>query len=360
MSRAEAVSNPGILSGLPLFNASRLTYEAATRASLGVFIPLITLYAIDRIDLGIYAAMAAFTSIYGRSEPYRSRWLSVLTVAVVLVGCITTGTLVSLAGAPLWLVLAGAAAVVATTLPLSYGMDFVPKGSIFFLFAFLACANAPVPDEGIGIAALTASGSAATAWCIAMSGGVLRRVPAIARRLRPLPRQPKRSLAAAATPQVLALTVLAVLGTTTAGVFAWTLNLATHQYWAMVTVVAIFATPAAVRSFERTLHRVTGTLAGVGLAAALFAGNQPTLYVILVCVVCQFIVEVIIGHHYGVALTFITPLAIGATNLTMAYDWQTLFVDRSRETLIGAAATVLIIVAVRWRLQRRGELATAN
>lgn len=350
-------NRPRLFEGLALFDASRLTYEAAVRASLGNFLPLITLYSLGRIDLGIYAAFAAFTAIYGRSEPYRSRWLSVATVAVTCILCIIAGSAVQLLGAPLWLMLAGAALVTVITLPMSFGMQWIPKGSIFFLFAFLACANYPVPEEGLGLVAIVAIASGLTSWCIVMSGKLLRLVPRIDARLRPLPHEPVRSLSSALAPDVLRLTAAALLGMTVAGVVAWSLNFATHQYWAMLTVAAIFSTPSAMVSFERTMHRLAGTLAGVGCAAALFGGNPPTLYVIIACALCQFIVEVIVSHHYGVALTFITPLAIGASNLNLTSDWETLFVDRSRETLIGAACAVAIIVAVRWRMLRRGELA---
>lgn len=358
-AKASVGKPAGLFAGIALFDASRPTYEAAVRASLGFLVPVLTLYFIDRMDLGVYAAMTSFTAFYGRREPYRTRWLSVATVGAVQVLCVLLGALISSAGAPLWLLMVSAAGVTLITLPLSFGMQLIPKGSMFFLFALLACANAPVPPEGLPIVAITALATAGFSWCVAMSGRLLRAVPAIAIRLQPLPHEPVRSVSNALAAEVRSLTIAAIIGMTAAALIAWSLNLASHQYWAVITVAAIFATPTAMRSFERTLHRVAGTLAGVGLAAALFSGNPPTLYVIIVCTVCQFILEVVVGRHYGVALTFITPVAIGASNLRLTTDWETLFVDRSRETLLGAACAVVIIIAVRWQLQRTGKLTSA-
>lgn len=162
------------------------------------------------------------------------------------------------------------------------------------------------------------------------------------------------------TRPILELTAVTVVACLAAGLLASRLDVASHHFWAMVTVAAIFSAPASMASFERLSHRVVGTLAGVGLAAALFADNPPALLIIVIISICSFIVEVVVGVHDGIALAFITPLAIGASNLGQLSDWSTLFVDRSRETLLGGAVAFCVILAVRVRMLRRGELRTVD
>lgn len=345
-----------LFDGLAGFDVGAITYEAAIRASLGQAIPLLTLWSLDRIDLGIYASFAAFTAIYGRSEPYRHRWLSTLVAALCLVASVFAGLAVRLAQLSDWAVAAGLAVIIAVTLPLSFVMQWIPRGALFFVFAYLAIANYPVPADGPALPIAVTLASAALSWCIVMSGWVLRRIGPVGARMRELPHVPERRIRSATDPAVLRVTVFAILGALSAGFIASCLDVASHHYWAMVTVAAIFANPVALVSFERLVHRVVGTLAGVGFAAALFGGNPPSLFVIIVCVLCSFTVEAVIGSHYGVGLGFITPLAIGAANLGLTTDWETLFVDRSRETFIGAAVTFVIILFHRWRLQRHGVL----
>ncbi|NLT26448.1 MAG: FUSC family protein [Microbacteriaceae bacterium] len=350
------MARPRLLDGFPLFSADRITYEAAARAAISLLAPLLVLLALDRIDLGIYASFAAFTALYGRAEPYRHRWLSVLAAAAGMVAAIVGGMLVQAAGAPLPLFLAGHLAVIAVTTPLSHAMQWIPAGSLFFSFSYLVCAIRPLPDggsaRGLADGILVALAVAAFSWAVAMSGWLLRRIPALRGWMRELPRVPVRGWRAGVAPEVRRTALVAAIGSLAAGWISEVLQIAGHQYWAMVTVVAIFSTPAMTVSFERLIHRVAGTLAGVGMAAAMFGGAPPVLYVVLMITLCSFITEATVGAHYGFALTFITPLAIGAANLGLTSEWELLFVDRARETLIGGAIALGLILAVRWWLSR--------
>src|SRR6187200_1670116 len=49
-------------------------HHVATRCAIGVFVPLITLVLLDRLDLAIFASFGAFTGIYGRNEPHAKRF----------------------------------------------------------------------------------------------------------------------------------------------------------------------------------------------------------------------------------------------------------------------------------------------
>ena len=48
-------------------------HQVALRCAVGVFVPLITLVLLDRLDLAIFASFGAFAGIYGRNEPHARR-----------------------------------------------------------------------------------------------------------------------------------------------------------------------------------------------------------------------------------------------------------------------------------------------
>ncbi|MGO2110922.1 MAG: FUSC family protein [Pseudoclavibacter sp.] len=340
---------------VPRFNRSQLAWEAALRATLATAAPLLVLLAIGRVDLGIYASFAAFTALYGRSEPYRRRAAILAIVGCTLFACIAAGTAAQTIASPLWLLGAGFVVVIVVGVVLSSIMQLVPRGAIFFTFAFLGSASKPIGDTPLAEAVLTAAIVAVFAWLVAMSGAVLRLIPAVRRRLRPLRGRPQWHIRDAFTRENLVLIVVTVL--LGAGVYlaASSVDLASHHYWAVVTVVAICSSFPALVSFDRLSHRVVGTMIGVGLAAALYGGAPHPLYVIAIVAVCTFVTELIIGQHYGWALSTITPLAIGATNLGLTTEWEVLFVDRARETLLGGAACLAVILAFRWWFRRRGN-----
>ena len=47
-------------------------HQVAIRCAIGVFVPLITLVLLDRLNLAVFASFGAFTGIYGLA-PYRRR-----------------------------------------------------------------------------------------------------------------------------------------------------------------------------------------------------------------------------------------------------------------------------------------------
>ena len=337
---------------LPRLDPARMDWESAIRAALAALIPLLTLYALGRLDLGIYASFGAFTALYGRREPYRLRAQTLTIAGACVLASIVAGVLVQLAGAPWWLVAAGFVPVVMAGVLLTAALQWIPPGAVFFAFGYLGCAMRPVDAEQFGDAVLVAGGTVLLSWLLGMSGALLRLVPAVRARLRPLVRRPERDARAMAAGEHWGLIAVTLVASGLAGVAAVGLSVATHHYWAVVTVVGIFSAAGAMFSFERISHRVVGTLLGIGLAAALYGGTPHPLYVIAVVTVCVAVTELIIGQHYGFALTFITPLAIGAVNIGLTHSWETLFVDRARETLIGGAVC-LVVVALLRRARRR-------
>ena len=325
-----------------------LDVEAGVRASVSLLIPLLVLLGLDRVDLAVYAAFGAFTSLYGRSEPYRLRAQTLIVAALSFIVTIFGAMLLSAYHAPLWLLAIALALVVAYGIASSEVMGWIPRGSIFFVFALLVISNVPIEPAAIGEAIAVTASVAAFSVLIGMSGWLLRKLaPRRAKaRFRSLHNRPVRKLSPVKTRTYWYLAGVNIVGI----VGAWSLALASgigHPYWAAVAVAAIMPTLASLTVFRRMWQRFFGTAAGVLVAAALFLWNPSPLALIIMIVLCQFGAELFVGLHYGVALLFITPLALGASNIGPQQPWGPLLFDRVIETGIGAAVAFVIILIAR-------------
>jgi uncharacterized membrane protein YccC len=86
-----------------------------------------------------------------------------------------------------------------------------------------------------------------------------------------------------------------------------------------------------------------GTLLGLGTAAALLALHLPPVWIVLVVAALQIATEFVVGSNYGVALLFITPLALLMGELALPRPMGSLLYDRGVETAIGACLAVVVI-----------------
>ncbi|WP_259338639.1 FUSC family protein [Clavibacter phaseoli] len=143
-----------------------------------------------------------------------------------------------------------------------------------------------------------------------------------------------------------------VVGALVAGAIAVALGLG-HHYWAVVTLVAVLPVVRGPLSFTRVAHRVLGTLAGSVVAAGILALHLPAPAVIAVAVACQFAAELAVGRHYGVALVFITPLALVMGGLGRTLPVLPLVADRVVDTVVGAAVGVVVILVLQALAARR-------
>lgn len=327
-----------------------LDIEVATRAGLAVAIPLIVLASIGRLDLALYASFGAFTSLYGRSEVYRTRLRTASSAALMLVACITAGVLVSRAGGALIALVGGLFLVLLVGVILSRTLSLHPPTPIFFVFAFLVCGIVPVPGGSPSLAILIGVASAVLALAITMSGWLLRRgrVFGASRLLKPLPRRAVLRPNAWRDGGVWLNIAQLVVGALIAGGAASAMGLG-HSYWAVVSVVAVVPPARATHSISRSIHRTLGTLAGV-LVTGLVLWSHPAVWlIILIVTICQFGAEIFVGRHYGAALVFITPLALLMVHLSSpSAHVPDLLVDRAIETALGAVVGMLMVLLARF------------
>ena len=332
-------------------------HHPALRCAVGVFVPLLTLVLLGRLDLAIFASFGAFTGIYGRGEAHGTRFVLQLRAGLLMLAVILLATLAASATAALELDGAGAAwlLVPATTLVAGACSLIIswwrmrPAGSLFHIFAFAAIAsipNQPPLWQTMLVAVLT------TVFCllIGFSARVLpsRRTPWI----RPLPvrRTPneKRAALLEGLGYLLAAGLAGVLATWAGQLLGFG-----HNYWAMVAAVVPLVGHTTRHRVRRGVQRIIGTVLGLVILAGIVLLNLEPWQTVLVMALCQFGAEMFIIRQYLLAQLFVTPLALISTLLVVPSPPAILLRDRIIETVIGAAVGIAVVLAPEvWRRVR--------
>lgn len=325
---------------------SQRDHIPAARIALSVAIPLLVLLVLDRTDLAIYAAFGAFTFIYARNEPIRDRFRHQTQAGLILVVCVLLGALLSNVGAGEAVTLGVTAVVAGLGALVAAYLNLKPAGSLFFIFAVGAIGSlpdaAPVWLAGL-IAALSAGLSVvlglAAKWVGEGVQGPVAPVPA------------HHGLTVG---QLWAHAGRFFLATSAAGALGMMSGLS-HSYWAMVTAAAPIAAPDLSARLQRGVHRMVGTLGGVGVTAFLLSMQLETWHIVVFVILLQFLAELFVGRNYSVALLFITPLALLMTQLAHPVETVSLLQARAMETVIGAVCGLAVVYIFRSRSEREAD-----
>jgi hypothetical protein len=322
---------------------------AALRVAISVAVPSLLLLAAGRTDLIMYAVFGALTGMYGRSEPHQLRLLHQCQAAVVLLGGVTVGVVLSINHIHSWWLVAVEAVLAGVGSVFADRVRLKPNGPFFGILALGACASVPgvVPLQ---VALLIAAGSAAFSILVGFGGWV---------RHRSWQRGAVRSapaLQAAGRKELLvhaARYVLAVGAAGTVGV----LSGSGHPHWAMAAAAVPLAGADLPSSVRRGIHRIVGTFVGLAVTAVvlipgpwtlagLFPGQQALVLALLV-ILFQFTTELFMARHYGFAMVSFTPVILLMTQLAAPIDPAVLILERGVETLVGALMGIAVVVAVR-------------
>ncbi|MFJ6651209.1 FUSC family protein [Microbacterium sp. NPDC091313] len=311
-------------------------HRVAVRAAIAVAVPLLVLWGVGRLDLSIYASFGAFAVLYGRADAFGDRMRMQLSAGGVLLACMLLGTSLSVAAVPALLSVLAIAGVAAAVTLLAYALRWHPPGGLFAVFA--AGATTTIPATPATVLEVLAVGGAATLFALlvtfAFAVANARGLPTATRR------RPMQPVGAVAWEMAATVGVAAVL----AGV-AGALLIGSHWYWAMVGAVAASGGAHVSARVIRGLQRLLGTLLGVLVAAGILALHLPTLAIIAIAVLLQAAAELYVGRNYGIAMVFITPLALLMVSLAAATPVELLLRDRVLETILGVAAGTLVAVA---------------
>jgi len=321
----------------------------ALRAGVCMGVPLLLLWAIDRLDLALPATFGAFTALYGRSHAHRSRAVMQASAAVVLVGAVTAGTLLDAAGAGAAVVAVALALTAAVAVVVSIAWAWHPPGALFPVFALGATSSAAVPPGDVAPHVAVAVGTALFALVVGAIGAL---TPA---RHRPRQHWDAPLHAALRSPRTLEEVLRVAVAVGLAAAVASGAGLG-HAYWASVGAAAATSGASTRHRVVRGVHRAVGTVAGVLVAGGLLALDLDPLATIVLVIALQVAAELLVGRNYAVALVTITPLALLMVHLGSPEPVSTLLVDRVADTVLGVLVGLAVVLVVdRVTARRRGS-----
>lgn len=329
-----ADSRGRVWTGVLRVEPHRGDHRVALRAAVSVAVPLLVLWMLGRLDLSIYASFGAFAALYGRHDVFRDRIRMQASAGGVILASMLIGTALSVLAAPAAVSILVVAVIASAVTLLAYTMRWHPPGPLFPVFAVGACATIPATAASFGDVLVVGGPSVLFGLAITALVGIFTRSTAD---VTPKVRQPVGPIAGE-----MAVSVgIAIVG---AG-FAGLLIMDSHWYWAAVGAVAAVSGPQLNARVIRGIQRLVGTLLGVLVAAGILAIDLPPLAVIALVVVLQAAAELFVGRNYGIAMVFITPLALLMVHLAAPTPVDMLLQDRAIETVIGVAIGTLVAVA---------------
>ncbi|MBF6424546.1 FUSC family protein [Nocardia cyriacigeorgica] len=122
--------------------------------------------------------------------------------------------------------------------------------------------------------------------------------------------------------------------------------------WAVLTVaVLLHQGPDRVRGTYRGIHRIGGTVLGLVLFAGIYALEPRGISLVLILMALQFSIELFVARNYGLAVVFITPLALLMGGGGQYGDPLPVAFDRFIESVLG----VVIGLGVLWLVDRHAH-----
>ncbi|TDE53004.1 FUSC family protein [Flavobacterium sp. GT3P67] len=111
-----------------------------------------------------------------------------------------------------------------------------------------------------------------------------------------------------------------------------------NPYWLPISCAAVMQGASFKHVWQRSFQRVLGTFVGLGLAWLLLLFKMTPLTICICIIVLQFIIEMLIVRHYGLAVIFITPLTLflAEAGSAMVVDATTLISVRFMDIFLGS------------------------
>lgn len=279
-----------------VLNKPSRPWHVALVATIGMAIPALAGVYFDHMANAILACVGSMVILYipRTSIPHRMVTLAVCSFGIV--ACFTLGL-----GAGFNIYTAAIALVLTAIL-----VDFIcryyvipPPGNFFFIFlAALGCTLPFTPElipMRIGLVAI----GCMLACLLAFVYSLIVALPApnsVAEVEKNIHRMLLQSI---------------VFGSFVGGSYLLAELIGLNKpYWVPISCAAIMQGATFKLIWQRKIHRVVGTVLGMGLAWCIFLLPLHGWTFALAIILLFFIVEVLVVHHYGLAVIFITPLTL--------------------------------------------------
>ncbi|GAA4680114.1 FUSC family protein [Frondihabitans cladoniiphilus] len=142
-----------------------------------------------------------------------------------------------------------------------------------------------------------------------------------------------------------------------AGIVAEALQVG-HPYWAILTATLIVnAWTSRIALTRRAVSRALGTVIGVLVFAGLAVLQLPAWGDVAAMIACLMLMNLIVMSNYGLAVIFITPMALLSSDIGSTVPPFALAGDRVFQTVIGAVLALLVVWLTGIRFPRRVALA---
>jgi uncharacterized membrane protein YccC len=110
-----------------------------------------------------------------------------------------------------------------------------------------------------------------------------------------------------------------------------------NPYWVPISTAAIMQGATFRAIWHRNVHRVIGTVIGMGLAWVIFSLSPNVWELAGLIVLLSFIIEALVTRNYGLAVIFITPLTvIFADSAAASVDTERLILARLIDIMLGS------------------------
>ncbi|MEE2058384.1 FUSC family protein [Rhodococcus artemisiae] len=124
--------------------------------------------------------------------------------------------------------------------------------------------------------------------------------------------------------------------------------------WAVITAAMILHQgPDRILGTYRAAHRFVGTVLGLALLSGLVFFELQGAALVVVLALMMAGTESFLVRNYGLAMVFITPLAVILGSLGTMADLTTVARDRFLETIVGVAVALVVMWCVLPRAHRR-------
>ena len=303
----------------------------AFRIGLSIGTPLVILKLTGHLDWTLYAIFGGFTSTYGRTASHVDRFKMQAAAGTLIVLSLTIGTAVGTLPLASFIAIIGIGLVGGATAGMAEVFQWRPSGALFMVFAFGACASNPETISKIPISFVV--GAICAIFAIAVGSiGVWHPT--------------NRGLAAPKinfTRTEIRRNVYQYGGTASAAMFISTVDHLSHPYWAAMTAVVPLTATSTTDRINRGLHRLVGTFIGLFVAVAIIS-TRPHGWIMLLWIGFLLIcAELFILKHYGMAMVFMTPMALLMTQLNVKHISTSLVLDRGITTGIGVSIGLSVL-----------------
>lgn len=110
-----------------------------------------------------------------------------------------------------------------------------------------------------------------------------------------------------------------------------------NPYWVPVSTAAIMQGATFRAVWHRNVHRIVGTVIGMGLVWLIFSFSPGPWILAGLVMLLSFVIETLVTRNYGLAVIFITPLTVIFADASLATgDTEALVMARLVDIVLGS------------------------